>query len=228
MSQSHGHGSKRPLSWLCTRVRGQGTNVPVTDPLHLSVPGKVFAHSLIARIQPLLVSRPRPKQSGFTMDRSTTDAVFTLRVLSEIHHELNCPLIVAYVDLKAAFDSVDCQALWSALRGFGFPNFLLDLIKDLHSGTTARVRVHSSLSEEVITTSGVRQGFVLAPALFSRAMNWILEQTASKNGVKLPEHDFSDLDYADDVALVDESASKLATSLEYLEREASHLGLQVS
>lgn len=123
---------------------------------------------------------------------------------------------------------MDRQALWSALRGIGIPTFLLDLIKDLHSGTTARARVNGSLSEEITTTSGVRQGCVLASALFCRAMDWIIEQIASRKVVKLPEHDFTDLDYADDVLLLDESASKLATSLEHLRRKASHLGLHIS
>lgn len=123
---------------------------------------------------------------------------------------------------------MDRQALWSALRGTGIPNFLLDLIKDLHSGTTARVRVNGSLSEVLTATSRVRQGCVLAPALFCRAIDWILERIASQNGVKLPEHDFTDLDYADDVALLDKSASKLVTSLEHLERGDSRLGLHVS
>jgi hypothetical protein len=32
---------------------------------------------------------------------------------------------VAYVDLKAAFDSVDRTALWKALQGIGVPDRLL-------------------------------------------------------------------------------------------------------
>lgn len=101
--------------------------------------------------------------------------------------------------------------------GISVPTFLLDLIKDLHSGTTAKVRVIGTHSEEFTTTSAVRQGCVLAPAL---SIDWILERLASRNGIKQPEHDFTDLDYVDDVALLDESTSKLATSLEHLKLEA--------
>jgi len=36
---------------------------------------------------------------------------------------------VAFVDLKAAFDSVDRLALWKALRGIGIPQYLLQLIE---------------------------------------------------------------------------------------------------
>lgn len=105
---------------------------------------------------------------------------------------------------------------------------MLDLIKDLHEGTTARVRIDGTLTEPFVTASGVRQGCVLAPALFCRAMDWILERIATRNGINLPEYIFSDLDYADDVALMDASISRLVASLDHVETEASHLGLHVS
>ena len=35
------------------------------------------------------------------------DAILALRLLSEVHREFSQPLYVAFVDLKAAFDSVD-------------------------------------------------------------------------------------------------------------------------
>jgi len=73
----------------------------------LSVPGKVFAHVLLIRIDPLLRSKRRFEQSGFTSGRSTMDAILALRLLSEVHREFSQPLHVAFVDLKAAFDSVD-------------------------------------------------------------------------------------------------------------------------
>ena len=42
---------------------------------------------------------------------------------------------MAYLDIKAAFDSVDRQALWKALRSRGVLTLLLDLIVALHEGT---------------------------------------------------------------------------------------------
>ena len=44
----------------------------------LSVPGKVFAHIILARIKPTLLSYRRPQQSGFTPGRSTCDRIATL------------------------------------------------------------------------------------------------------------------------------------------------------
>ena len=95
----------------------------------LSVPGKVFAHVLLARLQPLLERTKRPHQSGFTRGRSTIDAILALRLLSEIltHREFNRSLHVAYVDIKAAFDSVARVAFWRALKGKGVPHLVLQL-----------------------------------------------------------------------------------------------------
>jgi len=67
------------------------------------------------------------------------DAILALRLLSEIYLEFVRPLYVAYVDLKAAFDSMDRLALWKALHGTGTPSIILNLISDLHTGTLSRV-----------------------------------------------------------------------------------------
>jgi len=84
----------------------------------LSVTGKVFAHVLLARLDPLLQKHRRPHQSGFTR-RSTLDAILALRLLAEIHGVFQQLLQVAFVDLKAAFDFVDIIALWKAMHGIG-------------------------------------------------------------------------------------------------------------
>ena len=106
----------------------------------LSVPGIVFAHVLLARIQPLIDLTRRPEQSGFVAGRSTIDAILALRLLSELHREFDRPNVV-YLDIKAAFDSVDRRALWKALRSRCVPAILLDLISALHDGTAVQVRV---------------------------------------------------------------------------------------
>ena len=38
------------------------------------------------------------------------DAILALRLLSELHREFGRPLNVAYIDIKAAFDSVNRNA----------------------------------------------------------------------------------------------------------------------
>ena len=80
----------------------------------------------------------------------------------------------AFVDIKSAFDSFDRNALWKALRARGIPDILTNLIEDLHTHTGATVRIGNKFSHRFSTTTGVRQGCVLAPALFLVAIDWIL------------------------------------------------------
>jgi len=92
---------------IITLYKGKGAKFECSNyrPITLmSVPAKVFAYVILARIQPLLDRTRRPQQSGFTRGRSTIDAILALLLLSEIHREFNRPLNVVYLDIKAAFD----------------------------------------------------------------------------------------------------------------------------
>ena len=101
----------------------------------------VTVYVLLARLQPLFDQNNRPQQSGFTagMQVYTVDAMLalSLRLLSELHYAFSRPLHAAYIDVKAAFDSVDRAALWKALKGAGTLPFLMHLLCDPHTGTTA-------------------------------------------------------------------------------------------
>jgi len=224
-----------PSDWrdgiLVALYKGQGARTECSNyrPITLlSVPGKVFAHVLLARLQLLLDATRRPEQSGFVAGRSTIDAILALRLLSELHREFDRPLNVAYLDIKAAFDSVDRLALWKALRGRGVPDILLDLIISLHENTGTQVRLGQDLLQRFVTTSGVRQGCMLAPALFCVAIDWILRHMPSKPGIEVGRSHFSDLVYADDTAFLLESANDAAASLSSFNVTASTLGLRVS
>jgi len=57
---------------------------------------------------------------------------------------------------------------------------------------------------------------VLAPDLFATGMDWIMERTVgtAMNGVSFGPHSLSDLDFADDVALLAELIDLLVPALE--------------
>jgi len=220
-----------PVEWregiIVSLYKGKGprNNCGSYRPISLlSVPGIVFASVLLARLQPLLTTRRRPQQSGFTPGRSTIDAILALRLLSElpgIQH-------VAYMDIKAAFDSVDRFALWKALRSHGAPPFLIQLVEDLHAGMTSRIRVGGQLYEPFETTSGVRQGYVLAPALFCITIDWIVARCTDAMGITVGYSRFTDQDYADDAALFTDCPSKWPLILSSFDEAAHTMGLSTS
>ena len=82
------------------------------------------------------------------------------------------------------------------MEGIGAPAVIMDLIRDLHTHITSRVRVGDELSLVISTTSGVRQGCVLAPDLFCRAIDWLMARVkpGGSLGIRVGQNTFDDLD----------------------------------
>ena len=196
----------------------------------LSVPGKVFARVILNRVRGCLLKYQRPEQSGFTPKKSTVDRILALRVLIERKREFRQKLFAAYVDLRKAFDSVHREALWRVLQLRGVPTKLVDLIAALYSGTESAVRCGGAISDFFPVDSGVRQGCVLAPTLFSACMDWVMHRVVDRSGCGAPlgEATITDLDFADDVVIFAELVDGLVRALEVLSEEAEPLGLRVS
>jgi len=196
----------------------------------LSVPGKVLAHILLARLRPLLLQKQRQEQSGFTPGRSTVDRILTLRILAELRREYREPLYATYVDLKQAFDSVDRAALWKILKILGVPSKLLGLLSSLYSDTVSCVRVNGQTSDVFEINSGVRQGCVLAPTIFNTAIDYVMDRTVTQSscGANYGRVRITDLDYADDVALLAELLETLSIALQHMDAATKPLGLMIS
>jgi len=77
-------------------------------------------------------------------------------------------------------------------------------------------------------TSGVRQRCVLAPTLFCRAMDYIMDCFSSKVGIQVGQLTFTDIDYADEIALLVDKEESFCTTLAAMDEEASKFGLRVS
>jgi len=120
---------------------------------------------------------------------------------------------VAYVDVKAAFDSVYREALWKALQAKHVPPLLISLIKDLRTGTKSCARVGRSCAAPFPTSLGVRQDCFLVAALFRIAIDWIMSMCADKAGVNGGQSLFTDIDYADDAVLFAEDDAQWTSIL---------------
>jgi len=101
------------------------------------------------------------------------------------------------------------------------------LIRDLHTGTTARVRTQTGFSALFHTTSGIRQGCNLAPDLFCNTADWLMEKCINP-GVNVGNSRFTDIDYADDAVLFAEDPGLWCRVLHSYEAAASSVGLHAN
>jgi hypothetical protein len=85
-------------------------------------------------------------QNGFRVDRGTTDAMLVSRVATSLCKEMGMSLIKCFVDLTKAYDRVNRDVLWLVLARAGVPRKLIALIKAMHVGAKAYVRIDGVLA----------------------------------------------------------------------------------
>ncbi|BHF83999.1 hypothetical protein SprV_0902714900 [Sparganum proliferum] len=184
----------------------------------IDVAAKIFAIVLLRRFQAVRDSRTRPNQAGFRAARGCADQIFTLRRILEFRHSYQQPTAVCFVDFAAAFDSMV------------YRQKIIAMIKAYYRSTTARVLVRNNLSQPFGIRSGVRQGCILSPILFNYAIDWILGRALrDSDGVEIaPGHRLTDLDYADDIALLASSFGDLQSMVSRVNEVAKSVGLSIN
>ena len=134
----------------------------------LEVAGKVFAKTLQSRLQQLAEERVLPEsQCGFRKGRGCADMSFAARMVVEKVREHNDKAFLLFVDLTKAYDSVARSALWKVLEKLGVPSEMVKMVRSLHEGMKAEVRVGEKKSGSIKVNNGLRQGCTLAPTLFN-------------------------------------------------------------
>ena len=96
---------------------------------------------------------------------------------------------ILLLDFQKAYDTVDRDFLFESLRLFGFDERFVDLMRRIHSGTSARFVVNGCQSRALPVSSGIRQGCPLAPLLFLlvvEVLSLALQQDTTLKGLDAP------------------------------------------
>ena len=194
-----------------------------------SIPRKLFAMILLERIRPTFHNHRRLEQAGFTAGRSTTEHIYAIRQFIEKLKEFNKSTYIVFIDFKAASESVSRDSLWKILQICGVPQELSVLVRQMYTDTSSAVRLASSVSEQFTIESGGKQGCVIAPDLFNCVIDHLMRRLLSccSLGIQLGEYQLTDLDYADDIAIIAQSACMLEEALIILQEEANLVGMQI-
>lgn len=74
-------------------------------------------------------------QAGFRKERSTMDNVFILNHIVQMEKSRKEKVYALFVDLKAAFDTVNREKLWKIMEKFGISQHIIEKIKGIYRET---------------------------------------------------------------------------------------------
>uniref|UniRef100_A0A8C1KNF9 Reverse transcriptase domain-containing protein n=1 Tax=Cyprinus carpio TaxID=7962 RepID=A0A8C1KNF9_CYPCA len=132
-------------------------------------------------------------QSGFKSAHSTETALLSVTEALRLARAASKSLVLILLDLSAAFDTVNHQILLSTLRKMAISGTALLWFKSYLSDRSFRVSWRGEVSKSQFLATGVPQGSVLGPLLFSIYMTSL--------GSVIQKHVFSYHCYADDTQL---------------------------
>ena len=204
----------------------------------LSVAGKVFCSFILNRFKGAIDKKLRENQAGFRPGRSCTDQIFALRQIIEKCLEFHTPIKINFIDFKAAFDSVHRESLWNILIMYGIPIKIVNIIRNTYEKSECCVQIDGEKTEWFEITAGVRQGCIWSPLLFLILIDYILKHSLDDNKLgmvlekrissRYPEQKLSDLAFADDIALLDNTEEMLQKATDEVASKGAKAGLIIN
>ena len=188
----------------------------------LDIFGKIYTSILNRRITFYvnIYSKISESQSDFRESYSTVDNAFVLQSLTDRYISRKCrKLCVAFVNFKQAFDIVNREKLWSVLQKVGIKGKLYTALKEIYKQVKAKVRSNGGLSKGFCCATGLKQGCMLSPVLFTFFINEFAEliENSGTAGVQLFPDDIQVLIllFADHIALLSNTIVVLHNSYIY-------------
>ncbi|KAK3571078.1 hypothetical protein QTP86_001733, partial [Hemibagrus guttatus] len=146
------------------------------------------------------------QQYGFMPRKSTTDAIFALRILIEKYRDGQRELHCVFVDLEKAYDRVPREELWYCMRKSGVAEKYVRVVQDMYERSRTVVRCAVGQTEEFKVEVGLHQGSALSPFLFAIVMDQLSEEVRQESPWTMM--------FADDIVICSESRGQVEENLE--------------
>ncbi|KAK3560117.1 hypothetical protein QTP86_033874 [Hemibagrus guttatus] len=167
-----------------------------------------------------IVSTICEQQYGFMPRKSTTDAIFALRILMEKYRDGQRELHCVFVDLEKAYDRVPREELWYCMRKSGVAEKYVRVVQDMYERSRTVVRCAVGQTEEFNVEVGLHQGSALSPFLFAIVMDQLSEEVRQESPWTMM--------FADDIVICSESREQVEENLERWRFALERRGMKVS
>ncbi len=194
----------------------------------------MYSRALLLHLQRAADPKLVDEQFGFRPNRSTDEALFVASDVLLQHALGTKPMVMVMVDLSKAYDRLWRDGLWwKCIHQFQLPPKMVQVLMESYSGSSSRVRLAGRLSTPFLVPTGVKQGNVLSPLLFSMFINDLAQALhAEVPGVTLAQlptvERLTSLHFADDVGITCGSVAQAQKALDVLSGWCKRWGMQVS
>ena len=128
---------------------------------------------------------------------------------------MGMPTLVAFLDIKAAYDSVDRQLLWAGCRRAGIPDPVIRMLGGMFDHNMSRVVVDGRAGTWFPNHVGLMQGSSLSPFLYALFIDDLPKQLLRDfPSLPLGNARVNSILYADDIALVAASVDAMQRMLD--------------
>lgn len=165
-------------------------------------------------------------QAGFRPKYSTIDNVYNLASIVHLKFNEKKKVYAFFVDFKAAFDKVPRQLLIYKLHNIGLSTKMVNLIENIYANTRSAVWTGNEVSEYFNTYSGVRQGCLLSPLLFTLYLNDLHNNL--EGGLMIGDLNVRVLLYADDIVLLADNVDTMKKMIVNLENYCDMWSMEVN
>ena len=128
---------------------------------------------------------PRLRQKAFRRGDGIADSVWFMQTVIKHHQDTLCPLNIAFMDVKKAFDSVSHRSILVAAARLGVPPPFLTYLRELYGDAQTRLRIGTQLSEPIKLGRGVRQGDPMSVHLFNAVIDLSLDGLGPELGTEI-------------------------------------------
>ena len=158
------------------------------------------------------------EQNGFRPKRSCQDHVYALSSIIRNRKSKGLSTYCAFVDFQKAFDWVSRDLLlYKLATTFDIHGRLFNNLSNVYSSSSAQIRLNGKLSSSFDVISGVKQGDIISPILFSMYLNDLATGIKDLNcGIDINGFICSILLYADDIVLIAPDEESLQKMLDFI------------
>jgi hypothetical protein len=210
------------LMTVIYKNKGDPENIKNYRPISLTVVAKRIFEKIIDSKLDVYKAKLHDLQGGFRKGRSTLHQVY---YLAELMKKNKKNIVNVYMDLRAAYDTVDRRLLWTYLATkFGMPLELIRLLRAFFDHNQSYLLVGDARSSPIKNLRGLPQGSSLSPTLFNFFIN-ILIELLQRTQVSNPL-DSKCLFFADDANLHAKNSQDMQTLLDVCDDWARSHGMQ--